>query len=60
MKLLHQAFQQRFVGRAPHQLNRHRTQRAERLFQRRGVDQDGFGPWTRRPALAHNTSPNGR
>jgi hypothetical protein len=56
MKLLHQAFEQRFVGRAAHQLNLNRTQRAERHFQRRGVDRDGFRPRTRRPPLAQDTS----
>ena len=46
--LLHQAVEQRLVGRAPHLLNLDRTQRAERHFQRRRVDQHGFRPRTRR------------
>ena len=51
VKLLHQAVEQRFVGRAPHELNLNRPQRSQRHRQRRGVDQDCFRPRTRRAAL---------
>src|ERR1017187_5230180 len=50
--VLHQAIEQRFVGRAPRGIDLNRAQRPQRHRQRRGVDQDRLWPGTPRAALA--------